>query len=399
MNNLRIGVVEDRHDPLKMGRVRVRVFGVHNYERKAELPIESLPWSLVVHSPLTPTPAGNVHQLKEGTWVVVAFLDENCQDSIVLGSLPSNYEERPNYEEGFSDPFGVLPRWHGLESDTSLVTKEEEWKEHPTYHQRGEKRIVGITIANGGTWDELPLRGDQESFYPYNAVREFEDGNIEEYDSTPENSRISRLHRSGTYDEILNDGTRTLKIVSDNYNIILGDNSVYIEGDYNLTVGGNMNVLVQNDLNINVKGSVNTISPTMRFIGHSSFDGTTAFSGNASFKSSVSVLNTISAATIRSLNLTSISITTMSLTALSIMVGSINTGLSLSPFSLDISSLVDLSTLENKNIFEGTSVSANRAPQILSNIRFPLPDIKEEIERAGRYTGPLVPGAADEAAK
>ena len=394
MNNLRIGVVEDRHDPLKMGRVRVRVFGVHNHERKVELPIESLPWSLVVHSPLTPTPAGNVHQLKEGTWVVVAFLDENCQDSIVLGSLPSNYEEQPNYEEGFSDPFGVLPRWHGFESDTSLVTKEEEWKEHPTYHQRNKNRIVNVSVAGGDTWDELPLRGDQLSFYPYNSVREFESGSIEEYDSTPKNSRISQLHRSGTYSEILHDGTHTLKIVSDNYTITLGNNRMYVEGDYNLTIGGNMNLLVENDLNINVKGSINAVSPTMRFVGNSSFDGTTAFSGNASFKRSVSILNTLSASFIRTLDLTAISISTLSISA-----ASVNTGLFSTGININISSLVNLSVFENKDIFQETQVKAKREPLPLPNVRFPLPDIKKEIESAGRYTGPLVPGAADEAAK
>ena len=268
MNNLRIGVVEDRHDPLKMGRVRVRVFGVHNHERKAELPIESLPWSLVVHSPLTPTPAGNVHQLKEGTWVVVAFLDENCQDSIVLGSLPSNYEEQPNYEEGFSDPFGVLPRWHGFDSDTSLVTKEEEWKEHPTYHEREKYRVLSIpkakrnatpTVASFSqegrqTWEELELRAGQESQYPYNAVREFEAGMLEEYDSTPSNSRITEMHRSGTYEEIIDNGSKTVKIVGDSYHITLKDENVYIEGDLNLTVGGNMRQYVKGNYILEVDG-------------------------------------------------------------------------------------------------------------------------------------------------
>jgi hypothetical protein len=39
-----VGVVEDRHDPLTMGRVRVRVFGLHSDDRINEVPIETLPW-------------------------------------------------------------------------------------------------------------------------------------------------------------------------------------------------------------------------------------------------------------------------------------------------------------------------------------------------------------------
>jgi len=47
-NNFYIGVVEDRHDPRAMGRVRVRVFGLHSDDRVNEVPIDSLPWSMVM---------------------------------------------------------------------------------------------------------------------------------------------------------------------------------------------------------------------------------------------------------------------------------------------------------------------------------------------------------------
>ena len=41
------GVVEDRLDPLKIGRVRVRVFDVHTH-RKDRIATPDLPWSMVV---------------------------------------------------------------------------------------------------------------------------------------------------------------------------------------------------------------------------------------------------------------------------------------------------------------------------------------------------------------
>ena len=49
-----VGVVEDRQDPQKLGRVRVRVVGLHTHN-KEDLPTADLPWSMVA---LSPTDAG-----------------------------------------------------------------------------------------------------------------------------------------------------------------------------------------------------------------------------------------------------------------------------------------------------------------------------------------------------
>lgn len=264
-NNCYVGVVEDRHDPEQMGRVRVRVFALHNDDRKVEVPIASLPWSIVLHSGSTPTPAGNVHQLKEGTWVLVMFLDKNYQESVVLGSLPTRFTEQPDYEKGFSDPFGVYPRFL---DETTLVSRESEWLKHPTYNEREKHRVLDIPIAKRNMtptvsslpsedrelWEELDLRGEQESQYPYNAVQEFESGIIEEHDSTPSNSRTTKMHRSGTYEEILHDGSRTIKIVGEGYHITLENHNIYIEGNMNLTVGGNVRQYVQGDYILEVDG-------------------------------------------------------------------------------------------------------------------------------------------------
>lgn len=265
MKNCFIGVVEDRHDPEQMGRVRVRVFNLHNEDRKNEVPINSLPWSPVVQSPMTPSVAGSVHQLKEGSWVLVMYLDEHYQNSVVLGSISTRYGERPNYEEGFTDPFGVHPR---LLDETSLVAKGDEYLKHPTYAEREKQRVTEVPIAKRSstptvssisatsreTWNEPDLRSEQQSEYPYNAVREFESGHLEEYDSTPDNSRITHTHRSGTYEEITHDGSRVVKIVGDGYSVTLKDKNVLIKGDLNLTVEGNMNQYIKGDYIVEVGG-------------------------------------------------------------------------------------------------------------------------------------------------
>ena len=45
------GVVEDRQDPQKLGRLRVRCVGIHT-DNKDELPTADLPWSQLIH-PIT----------------------------------------------------------------------------------------------------------------------------------------------------------------------------------------------------------------------------------------------------------------------------------------------------------------------------------------------------------
>jgi len=279
MNQFYVGVVEDRNDPFKMGRVRVRVLSVHSDDRKADIPIETLPWSYVMQPPNVSTSGSTLSQLVEGTWVVVMYMDHNLQDPLVIGSLPAVDAERPDYNKGFSDPFGVNPRWTGSpeegDSNLSLVTDEDRWLEHPTYEARKEFRITEIQQAKKyqvptvsstvpdeeyerTTWDEPDLRGSQDSAYPYNSIREFEAGQLEEYDSTSDNSRITNSHQSGSYHEILHDGSTTVKIVGDGYHITLKDQNMYIQGDLNVSVEGNMRQYVEGDYTLEVGGSMHT---------------------------------------------------------------------------------------------------------------------------------------------
>ena len=80
-----MGVVEDRDDPLLMGRCRVRIIGWHS-DNEQELPVEALPWAtpiLPVDNPRT-TPS-----LAEGEWVVGYFLDGyNAQQPLIMGVVP-----------------------------------------------------------------------------------------------------------------------------------------------------------------------------------------------------------------------------------------------------------------------------------------------------------------------
>lgn len=84
------GVVEDRKDPLKIGRVRVRILGYHDDDRNV-LPTSELPWATPVQGitsaalgGLGSTPVG----LVEGTWVLGFFTDPGSyQIPMILGSI------------------------------------------------------------------------------------------------------------------------------------------------------------------------------------------------------------------------------------------------------------------------------------------------------------------------
>ncbi len=110
------GVVEDRADPLKIGRVRVRVRGYHTADKQF-IATPDLPWSHVIMPVTTPglTPFGKNHALVEGTEVFGFFRDEDEQEFVVMGVqqgiMQDGYKEdnkgglvTRKLEEGFSDP-------------------------------------------------------------------------------------------------------------------------------------------------------------------------------------------------------------------------------------------------------------------------------------------------------
>lgn len=110
-----VGVVEDRNDPEKLGRVRVRIFGYHS-DNRSTLTIEDLPWAIVMQpttsaavSGLGTAPVG----LVTGSWVVGFFLDgDDMQQPMVMGSIGGMPSPLPkcttNSQVEFNNPVNVL---------------------------------------------------------------------------------------------------------------------------------------------------------------------------------------------------------------------------------------------------------------------------------------------------
>jgi 3D (Asp-Asp-Asp) domain-containing protein len=305
------GVVEDRNDPDKLGRVRVRCLGFHT-EDLNDIPTADLPWATVMHPVTDPSMQGLGNSpsfLVEGSWVIGFFADaKDKQQPIIMGTLPGRPNNLPNYKKGFSDPrspyseqieyaldptYGPypvdgkdvkVPSGHKLNMpDTNQLARGESSESHRALKKRRKNRQTSVQTATQpflSTVSDEAVQEDRGSFdephpkdidynledsedigvyrsglYPYNHVFESESGHITEVDDTPGGERTFRSHSSGTYEEIIADGTKTVKVIGDNYEIIVGGSNVYVAGSVNLTVGGDVRHLVKGNYHLEVEGN------------------------------------------------------------------------------------------------------------------------------------------------
>lgn len=80
-----MAVVENRVDPLGLGRCQIRIFGWHT-DNKQELPMKDLPWA----QPMYPiNNSKNFSAPSVGDWIVGFFSDGlSGQAPIMMGVLP-----------------------------------------------------------------------------------------------------------------------------------------------------------------------------------------------------------------------------------------------------------------------------------------------------------------------
>ena len=102
-----VGCVEDRNDPERLGRVRVRCLGYHT-EDKTKIPTEDLPWASVMMPVTTPSMNGlgeTPSFLTPGSWVIGFFTDsQTMQEPVVMGTLPGRNSVDRDKSKGFNDP-------------------------------------------------------------------------------------------------------------------------------------------------------------------------------------------------------------------------------------------------------------------------------------------------------
>ena len=110
------------------------------------------------------------------------------------------------------------------------------------------------TYYNRLTWENRKLEEIINPAYPANHVHESESGHIEETDDTPNYERLSHFHTSGTYEEIVANGDKTVTVVGDEYEVTFKSKNMYVKGNVNLTVDGNMKTLVKGNYHLEVEG-------------------------------------------------------------------------------------------------------------------------------------------------
>ncbi len=215
------GVVEDREDPKKLGRVRVRVHNLHT-DNKVMIPTDTLPWAMIIMSPTSAgikevgiSPTG----IMVGSTVFGFFADgDQAQMPMILGTIAGI----PNNDE--------------------------------TQHE------VAQLAREINNVDKAPVFPEPEakynSKYPYNKVMTTEGGHVIEIDDTPGEERIHIMHKSGTYVEIDSEGTRVDKTVGDKVSIVVGSEDIRIVGDVDVEINGNADIKVDGNVELVTYGGL-----------------------------------------------------------------------------------------------------------------------------------------------
>lgn len=269
------GYVEDRLDPLKLGRLKVRCVG-WDADNKMQVPTDALPWAQVSF-PMNNT---NPYAPKEGDMVVGFFADgESAQQRIVFGALPSIPLNSANPQEAYSDPredsladaprpteskeyntdgSGIVltekpqadPYPINLDEPTTSRIARNETIEQTFIQERIDNVVTEVKTYNKeselSTWNEPETM--YNAVYPYNNVMETESGHLIEYDDTPGAERIHIAHRNGSFTEWYPDGDKVEKITKDNYRIVMKDDHLYVMGTVRITVQGDAEVYVQKNM-------------------------------------------------------------------------------------------------------------------------------------------------------
>ena len=253
------GVVEDRQDPLFLGRVKVRCLGYHT-PNKTQLPTDDLPWSHPVQpitsaamSGIGDSPLGPV----EGSWVVGFFRDgELCQNPVYFGTIGGIPTESPNPDLGFYDPNGNYPIEETLgEPATNRLARGQEVS---TIVEVKKENLDESEVPDGGG-SSIKLEEPQTKFaaeYPFNHVKMSESGHIFEVDDTPGAERITKNHRTGTFEEIHPNGERVLKVINNNYTAILGNDTIHVSGSSSVDVDQDIRISVEGNAFVDVKGNL-----------------------------------------------------------------------------------------------------------------------------------------------
>lgn len=195
------GIVEDLNDPLKLGRVKVRITGDHS---DTTISTDDLPWATSL-LPATSASLNGVGDsptgLLKGSHVFGFYMDAHeRQLPLIWGTLA----KLPDMDQSKND----VSR---LAREINYIKKTQDGPEPPSAYA---------------------------AKYPHNHVTATESGHVVEFDDTPGHERIHVYHKSGTYVEVNEKGRIVTKSLDDHIHVVLGKLEIWVKGDMNLTVNG-----------------------------------------------------------------------------------------------------------------------------------------------------------------
>ena len=239
-----VGDVISLSDPLEVGRIRVRIRGVHSND-KVDIPDEDLPWAQVV-APITEggtNGLGNPLGIQVGALVFGIFFDgKNSQLPLIFGSIPK------------------------LEGDS----------ETPSVNAlaRGSSSLDKTVSVDGAPSDPY------KATYPNNKVTQTSSGHIIEIDDTKDHERIHIRHKSGSFVEFHPDGS-----------VVIKTTNVYIDAGTNANIKATSvkvnaeKVDIDGTSTVNIDGAggdviVSGVSLVNHTHSHTDGAGITAVTGN-----------------------------------------------------------------------------------------------------------------------
>jgi hypothetical protein len=255
------GVVEDNQDPLKMGRVRVRIFGIHSEDPKVN-PVDNLPWAECLVSPDFGLISGiGVSSVPEQGCYVWVFFDAGEHDHpVVIGVTAGVRKQRDTISFCDKDlKYPLLSRLN--EPDYNRLARGEKQDQTPCAKKQQDNKV------------EEPYDNYKKGKYTKNKVLETSSGHVIEIDDTEGNERIHIFHKSGSLIEMLPDGKIVIKSLNNTYEIVNGDRKTHITGNSiefidsdikrethgseTIKIGGNVSFEIGGSLSFKTGGATN----------------------------------------------------------------------------------------------------------------------------------------------
>ncbi len=220
MFNLFKCVVEDNQDPLQLGRVKIRVLGIHSAKLK-DVATEDLPWSDVLNPVTSAAGIGTAVDVVQGVWGYCIPINDAYTGFLFIGTIAGSVETAVTIDDD-GDAIG-------------FQDKDKTYTEIANGKKTGQLAKENLRYGTGEDYVEIdgspaefkePKGTLKAAKYPSNNVYQDSLGNSIQVDGTEGNPRIEITHSTGSRITINTEG-----------DIILEST-----GPQGVIIGGNLNV-------------------------------------------------------------------------------------------------------------------------------------------------------------